>query len=438
VTYALAANPGPGCRTGVITVAGKPFTAVQCAAPGGGQGWSPRGLDAVWVQSLAIDAATPATLYAGANDGRIFKTIDGGTTWAPLATGLGAYTFVYRIAVDPVTPAKVYAATSHEGVIKSSDGGATWAPASNGLGTPAIHGFALDPARPQRLFAAGGDVFRSDDGAASWHDANGNIADRAVRTLLVDPFGSGALWAGSAFGLHWSDDGGTTWVEVEPMDGCLSLAADPNDPLTVYAGFRSGTLLVTNDGGMSFYPAGSGLPRLDVESLSIAPGPTAAAYAATTDGVFRSLDGGSTWQAFNDGLSTVKSQWVKALVVDPTSAEVVYAGTGGAGVFATGPAAGSCTCVAAPATAALVAAAGSGTIAVTAPEGCCWVATTHDDWITIGAGTPGSGPGTVAYVVAANRGTTRTGTITVGGQDVVVIQDVRRSALRRVVPRIVP
>jgi hypothetical protein len=434
VSYALTANAGPDCRTGTITVAGKLFTVVQCAAPEGAADWTQRGLQGTRVQSLAIAPDAPATLYAGTDDGRIFKTVDGGTTWTPLPTGLGAYTFVRRIAVDPAAPTTVYAATSHEGVIKSTDGGATWAPAGTGLGTPALSCVALDPARPQRLYAAGGDVFSSDDGAASWHDANGNIADRAVSTLLVDPFGSGALWAGSAFGLHWTDDGGTTWVEVEPTDGCLSLAAHPSDPLTLYAGFRSGTLLVTNDGGLSFYPANSGLPQRDVDALCIAPGAAPAAYAATVFGVFRTVDGAATWQAFNNGLVTVQSQWVKALAVDPASPEVVYAGTGGAGVFATIPAGGSCSYVVTPASVTLAAAAGTATLAVAAPEGCCWVATTHVDWITIVAGIPGSGPGTVDYAVTANRGPARSGTITVGGQGVVVTQDVRRVPLRRVIP----
>ena len=61
-------------------------------------------------------------------------------------------------------------------------------------------------------------------------------------------------------------------------------------------------------------------------------------------------------------------------------------------------------------------AASTGTIAVTAPAGCNWTASTTDNWITITAGSNGTGNGTVSYSIAQNSGTARTGTITIGGQ----------------------
>ncbi len=67
--------------------------------------------------------------------------------------------------------------------------------------------------------------------------------------------------------------------------------------------------------------------------------------------------------------------------------------------------------------ATIEAAGGTGFVAVTTDDGCTWTATTADSWITITSGTPGNGSGEVRYSVAVNStSTSRTGTITIGGQ----------------------
>ena len=63
---------------------------------------------------------------------------------------------------------------------------------------------------------------------------------------------------------------------------------------------------------------------------------------------------------------------------------------------------------------------------MTVGTGCTWTAVSNDSWITISAGTAGTGNGTVSYSVAANTGTTsRTGTMTIGGQTFTVLGVVR-------------
>ena len=65
---------------------------------------------------------------------------------------------------------------------------------------------------------------------------------------------------------------------------------------------------------------------------------------------------------------------------------------------------------------------GTGTINVSAAAGCAWTASSNAPWITITAGASGNGAGTVTFTVAPTTGPTRTGTITVGGQTVTVVQ----------------
>ncbi len=73
--------------------------------------------------------------------------------------------------------------------------------------------------------------------------------------------------------------------------------------------------------------------------------------------------------------------------------------------------------------ATIEAAGGTGSVAVTTDDGCTWTATTADGWITITSGTPGNGSGEVRYSVAANStSSSRTGTITIGGQAFSVYQ----------------
>jgi photosystem II stability/assembly factor-like uncharacterized protein len=85
----------------------------------GGGHWSAvnTGLTITDVVALAIDPATPTTLYAGTFGG-VFKSTDGGTNWSAVNTGL-TNTYVVALAIDPATPTTLYAGTNGGGVFKS-------------------------------------------------------------------------------------------------------------------------------------------------------------------------------------------------------------------------------------------------------------------------------------------------------------------------------
>ena len=97
---------------------------------------------------MAIVPSIPQTLYAGSGGGThggVFKSIDGGATWA--LTGLGAG-WVYSIAVDPANPQNLYAGVNkegHRGVYASTDAGATWARVTEGMGTQQVGALLVDP-----------------------------------------------------------------------------------------------------------------------------------------------------------------------------------------------------------------------------------------------------------------------------------------------------
>ena len=97
------------------------------------------------VRGLDVHPTDPNTVYAGAAAGGIWKTTDGGTTWADVSGSLNRLTFG-AIAIDPNNTNTVYAGTGEtrwsynnityegNGLYKTTDGGSTWAQITNGFG----------------------------------------------------------------------------------------------------------------------------------------------------------------------------------------------------------------------------------------------------------------------------------------------------------------
>jgi uncharacterized protein (TIGR03437 family) len=114
------------------------------------------------VLTIALSPQAPNTLFASVNgSNRIYKSTDGGANWQASSAGfsvtLGGTTlqpFAQTLAIDPAAPAVIYAGTEFYGVFKSSDGGATWAASNNGLTNYSVSTLRFDPHNPGRLWAA--------------------------------------------------------------------------------------------------------------------------------------------------------------------------------------------------------------------------------------------------------------------------------------------
>jgi len=120
-----------------------------------------------------------------------------------------------------------------------------------------------------------------------------------------------------------------TWYSGGPAGTIVTiLAADPSSPGVVYAGTTNG-VYKTTDGGYSW--ARIGLAGSDVRALAAGP---QVVYAGTLGlGVFKSEDGGGTWRPVNAGIPA--DSWVFALAMDPQQARTVYAGSSGTGAYRT-------------------------------------------------------------------------------------------------------
>ena len=268
----------------------------------------------------------PNIFFIGVNNGGVWKTDDYGHTWRPIfddqPTGsIGA------VAVAPSDPNIIYVGSGEglqrpdlsvgDGMYKSTDGGKTWRHMGlrDGQQIPAI---LVDPRNPNRLFVA----------------------------VLGHPYGPNA-----ERGVFRSTDGGETWQKVLYKDehtGAVDLAFDPRNPQTVYAvlwqarqgpwengafsGPNSG-LFKSTDGGNTWNPLTGGLPTfaqgLGRIGIGMAPSDPSRMYALVESreagGVYRSDDAGGTWSRVNSEQRVYgRGSDFACVRVDPKNKDVIY------------------------------------------------------------------------------------------------------------------
>jgi photosystem II stability/assembly factor-like uncharacterized protein len=310
------------------------------------------GLTATAVQALALDAGRTTTLYAATWD-HVFRSTNGGGCWRPVSNGLSNET-IASLAADPGHAGFVYASTFRGGVFRSVDAGESWR--RLGLAGEHVNVLAIDPRNSNVLYVGtgpaeaddpSGAVLKSTDGGVSWEDtaltwpARPNVVEPErppVTELAIDPWRPQTVYAGTTRGVFKSTDGGASWKLANEglrgpdafAAGVIALVLEPANADTVYVATYGG-LFASTDGGEHWRSASSGLPKNDnVEALAADPVHASVVYAGTfSHNVFRSLDGGQSWQPYGRGL---KGHAVYALALD-RSGRAIYAGTRGRGVL---------------------------------------------------------------------------------------------------------
>lgn len=285
-------------------------------------------LDNPQVNVLAVGSRSPGIVYAGTgllagnrdSSGGIMKSVDGGRSWRSVNSGLPSYVGSPRVralAVDPARPEVLYAALSTPGLFKSTDSGQSWV-ALEGLGHVVVSDVAVDGSEPDTLFAATyRGVFRSFDAGRSWSQASAGLpaGDYGGRlgSIRIDPSRPGTLyaaagdwvWDGADAFLYSSDDRGATWRRIgEGLSGrsgfwrVSDLAIDPKDSSTLYA--------------------------------SIAYWPQFADWMEPArPGLFVSRDDGESWAPVEEGPRAS----IEVLEVHPETPSALFAGTSSDGLF---------------------------------------------------------------------------------------------------------
>ena len=278
------------------------------------------------VVAVAGDPVEPMTFYFGAAAGGVWKTTDGGTYWRNVSDGFFSTAAVGAIAVAPSDANVIYVGmgeccirgdVSHgDGVYRSTDGGKTW----KHLGlkdTRHIARIRIHPQNPDVVYVA----------------------------ALGHAFGPN-----SERGVYRSLDGGRTWEQIlfrSEDAGAIDLSMDPNNPRIIFAaiwearrtpwsltsGGPGSSLYVTTDGGDSWTDISDrpGLPKGVKGRIGVAVSPAKrdrvwALVEAENGGLFRSDDGGGTWQKVSNDREIQGRRWYYMHVfADPQDPNTVWA-----------------------------------------------------------------------------------------------------------------
>jgi photosystem II stability/assembly factor-like uncharacterized protein len=239
-------------------------------------------------------------------------------------------------------PHRLYVGTIGEGLFRSTDSGDSFARACDGMFVEChVRAQAVHPRDPLTLYLGSElGLFRSHDGASNWTRIDSPVNGLQVWSILLSPHNPDLILAGTCPSrLFRSEDGGRSWSE--PRLGCVrecprivhtritTLAADPVDPATLWAGIEIDGLYRSRDAGNTWQPVGEGLSSRDIHSMVFIAqdGKVKRLLAATNNDLNLSTDGGETWQPLQVGKSLPWS-YCRGLGQQVDRPEVVLLGNG--------------------------------------------------------------------------------------------------------------
>jgi photosystem II stability/assembly factor-like uncharacterized protein len=221
-----------------------------------------------------------------------------GTVWQPLNRGLLPHVTVTALAVDPRNTGRVYAGTTGpDGLWISDDGGPSGHFAASAIAGRVPYALSVDPARPDDILAGtDAGLYHSGDTGQTWQP-DVSLPTAAVYTLARDAAGT-VLAAGVGPAIYRRAAGtGTRWEPLAPLPGAtavLSLATSPHGNL-ILAGTDGAGLFRSRDGGRT-WDSVSEIGRTFVAALTFVGTDGQSVYARTRLGLFMTTDAAIHWQ----------------------------------------------------------------------------------------------------------------------------------------------
>ena len=253
-------------------------------------------------------ASEPGVVYAGTQPAGLFRSEDGGRSWQPVdalnrhptrarwnGTG-GGESCVHSIEVDPRDASRIYLAISAGGSFATSDGGKSWEIFSH-------------TAIPQTTEAVEFTKWVNAQFPADLPPDLDPLAINEMHKMRLDPKAPDRIWTQTHVGVFRSDDRGRTWADV-------------TEGLPSFHGFP---IAVTRRGPDAAYVVPL---EMGQDNFRVCPGQLT---------VYRTRDGGASWQALTDGLpgpDDYQSVYREGLDTDGLDAEGVYVGTSNGQVYA--------------------------------------------------------------------------------------------------------
>jgi photosystem II stability/assembly factor-like uncharacterized protein len=314
-----------------------------------------------WVLAVALASVVCAQSFG--------PELYGGLRWRMIGPFRGGRTVA--ASGVPGQPNVFYIAANNGGVWKSTDAGRVWKPIFDDQATGSIGALAVAASDPRVIYVGSGEglqrpdlsvgdgIYKSTDGGQSWEHLSLRTAQQ-ISAIIVDPHDANRVFAAALGhpygpnperGVFRSTDGGASWEKVLYKDentGAVDLAFDPSDAQTVYAvlwsarqapweigesfkGPGSG-LFKSTDGGATWQPLTGGLPTvaqgLGRIGIAVAPSDARRMYAlvdAKDGGVYRSDDAGANWQRINhEERVWGRGSDFACVRVDPKDKDVIY------------------------------------------------------------------------------------------------------------------
>ena len=328
-----------------------------------------------FVGSEVVDLVTSldGTMYATTYNLGIFKSTDGGKNWVFASFGIKNW-YGMQLATHPEDADTVFT-TTNGGVYKSTNAGESWkligdsdlCDDEDAGGNCHYHGIVVEKEAPFKvLVGSGGDQYAkegvgltgSEDNGESWRNSDdGFVRDVHVSKLVIDPNNNNIFYAttqgeteytdkvGDGAGVFKSTDRGNNWTQINNGLNSLEtnvLAVDPNDSDVLYLGTDDDGIYKSINGGENWkklIPTAS----FGVGDIIVDPQNSNNVYMGTVDyfrlsesrgvlgdfGVYKSTDGGTTWEEFNSGLNHLG---VFSLELSEEN-RILYAGTRAGGVY---------------------------------------------------------------------------------------------------------
>ncbi len=200
------------------------------------------------------------------------------------------------ITFDPANANIIWVGSPAGGLWKSVDGGSNWTTNTDDLPVIGVSHIAIDPNDSQKMYIVTGDAYATDtysigilksiDGGNSWNTTGLSYTvsqEETVNKIIINPNFTDSLYAVTNSNILISPDGGISWQTVGPAGRWRDIEFKPNNANTIYAAKQS----------------------------------------SGSSGIYKSIDGGATWIAINNGISGIRHR--PLIAVTPQNPEVVYA-----------------------------------------------------------------------------------------------------------------